>query len=465
MKYNALKITSLFFVLTTIVSCEKYKELETPDWTETTHSLRTPDYAIFFQGDKLHTIEIEVNAGFWGELLESTSRLYGNFGTVKMQQGPPPPPPANGNTLTELIALSAPAPDFVPCNLKYGGKNWYNVGFRFKGNSSLNDSWQQGIWKLPLKLDFSKFGDYYEKIADQRFYGFDKFAYASNFKDPSQVREKLAYELMGEFGIPVPKVSFAKIYINNGAGQEYYGVYTMAEIVEDATITRLYGEIKGNCYKPSGNSATLQKGKLNAYELAETTTKSNDYSDVENFVNILHDNTRISNPELWRSNLEKIFEVDLFLKFLAANTVMQNWDSYGKTSQNYYLYHSPTNDRLVFIPWDLSETFEKQSMLENQKLDQSNVSDNWPLIKLLMADEVYALHYKDHVADFNENIFVPQKVISRIDQLYGLIKSSIFEEQPNYTHNNNEQNIQNYINQLKNQIVQRHSEVKSFYQK
>ncbi len=451
------KNISLVLLIMLFVSCEEYLSVDVPDWSESTHGTVDPNSLQLFSQTSLNTLQISVESDYWEKLVESTSSLVGTFGLSGMQ-----PPPSNNSN--ELITISAPSPDFVPVTITYNGIKWYKAGFRFKGNSSLHDSWINGIWKVPLKLNFSHFGNIYKKIDQQRFYGYNELSFSSNFKDPSQVREKLAYELMEEFGIPVSKTNFAKIFIDNGSGEKYYGVYTLVEVVEDAMIKRIYGPTIGNCYKPSGMSATLQKGRVNSYELSESITGSTKISDVENLIDVLYSDTRKSKPDEWRQELESIFEVDLFLKYLAANTIIQNWDAYGKSSQNYYLYQIPATKKIVFIPWDLSESFEIQTLYENHKIDQSNVSDNWPLIKFLIADTVYYDRYKRFVKQFNESVFEPQKVANRIDELYNVIKSSILVEKPGYTHNNSTTAISEYINQLKRQIQNRNIEVKKFYQ-
>ena len=54
-------------------------------------------------------------------------------------------------------------------------------------------------------------------------------------------------------------------------------------------------------------------------------------------------------------DLEEVFDVSGFLNYLAVNSVIQNWDTYGIMSHNYYLYHDPTTDLLTWIPWDNNE--------------------------------------------------------------------------------------------------------------
>jgi len=457
---NKVSKILLISVLTMLglAACEKYLSLDMPDWTDSTHGSATKQYQTLFNGKQILTLEFDIEGKHWDYLIENTSRLNGDFGNANSNAGGPPP---NNNT-QEMIVLSSPSPDYIPCNLTCNGVHWYKVGFRFKGNSSLRDSWTQGIMKVPLRLDFNKFGNIYEGIEEQHFYGFEEMTFASNFKDASQIKETIAYELMKAFGIPVPETNFAEIYINYGEGKQYFGLYTMIEPIEDY-VRNSNGQSEGSLFKPSSMSATLQKDEIIAYELDQKTNFGNGINEIETFVDILHNESRTSSPEYWRSQLESVFEVDLFLKFLAANTTMQNWDSYGKSSQNYYLYLK-SDGKIEFIPWDLSETFELNSQIAPIKIDLSDVSDQWPLIKFLMADPVYSVNYKTHVLSFNEQIFVPSVVNSRIDELFELIRASVIKEQSGYTHNNNLNSILTYINGLKNQIEQRHNTVKNFYQ-
>jgi len=45
--------------------------------------------------------------------------------------------------------------------------------------------------------------------------------------------------------------------------------------------------------------------------------------------------------------------MESFLKWLAINTTIVNFDTYGWVTKNHYLYQDlADNGRLVFIPWD-----------------------------------------------------------------------------------------------------------------
>jgi spore coat protein CotH len=99
-------------------------------------------------------------------------------------------------------------PIFVPTDVYYNSKQWYRVGIRFKGNSSLQTSWEQGILKLSFKMDFDEFEDDYPQIDNQRFYGFKKFSLKNNFDDQALLREKVAADMFKNAGVAVSNTAF-----------------------------------------------------------------------------------------------------------------------------------------------------------------------------------------------------------------------------------------------------------------
>src|SRR5690606_23869984 len=111
------------------------------------------------------------------------------------------------------------------------------------------------------------------------------------------------------------------------------------------------------------------------------------YSDVQDFITALHADNRLSNSSEWRSTLESTFNVDHFLRWLAVNTTIVNWDQYGVLPHNYYLYHHSVN-KLTWIPWDNNEAMLNMTNLPHPvpALSLSNVSEAWPLIRYVADD-------------------------------------------------------------------------------
>jgi hypothetical protein len=295
-----------------------------PDWTYLSHGKANADYTIVFPQNSVNKIEITMTAVKWASIRSNMKTLFGyDFGGRTGGGGSFP------NT----------EPEYVDVALKFNGKQWKNVGFRLKGNSSLADSWGQGIYKMPFKLNFDKFEDAYPGITNQHFYGFKELSFSSGFRDMSLIREKLASDIFRLGGIPSAQTSFCRVYIDFGAGSKYCGVYTIVELPEDHMIKRQFGEENGNIYKP--------ESKLASFIQTEFDKKNNetdaDFSDVKSLITALNNSMRTSNSMQWRAGLEAVFNVDHYLRFLAINNAIVNWDGYGNMAHNYYLYNHSVN--------------------------------------------------------------------------------------------------------------------------
>ncbi|MFQ6043147.1 MAG: CotH kinase family protein, partial [Candidatus Poribacteria bacterium] len=146
-----------------------------------------PDYKLVFENDEILSFHITVAPEDW----------------LKMWDRPFP---------------------YVKCAVRFGDEVYEDVGIRFKGNSS---SRVRGL-KKSYKFKFDKFDK------KQRFHGFKKLNFQNGFRDPSLLREKLAYDLFGEASVPAPKATFAKLYltIDGHYDDEYIGLYTLVEQVD-----------------------------------------------------------------------------------------------------------------------------------------------------------------------------------------------------------------------------------------
>lgn len=106
-----------------------------------------------------------------------------------------------------------------------------------------------------------------------------------------------------------------------------------------------------------------------------------DFSDVQQLYTIINDATRTTNAAAWRTKLDATLDTKTFLKYLAINTTIQNWDTYGRMTHNYFSYNNPANGLLTWIPWDNNEALQtgKQGGSLNLNFSGLNASQ-WPLI-------------------------------------------------------------------------------------
>jgi len=200
-----------------------------------------------------------------------------------------------------------------------------------------------------------------------------------------------------------------------------------------------FGSHKGNVYKPDGAGArwdtwdTDTLGKENHESAA-------DFSDAKALYDALHADR--SDAATWRAGLEAHLDVDRFLHWLALNTVIEDWDQYGRMPHNYYLYADPAkNAQFTWIPWDHSFAFPAamgggSPGGQALSLSLSEVSDQWPLIRFLLDDPVYLQVYRGYVAQAAQKDYEPAAMEARFVAAHDLIAPYVTgpeEEIPGYT--------------------------------
>lgn len=449
-----IKILFTAMSLWLLAACVKNAETITPsnsnpDWTTESHSNDAdPNYMVVFPQDKVNSLEISMTKEIWQEIRTNMISVKGSdFGVGGTQPG--------GGGMGGVNSTAEPK--YVSVTLKFNGKTWNNVGFRLKGNSSLSSIWRGGIYKLPFRMQFDEFEDKYPEIKDQRLYGFKEVSMSPAFKDNSLIREKVASDIFRMAGIPAAQTAFYKVFINFGDGLKYCGVYTMIEAVEDTMLKSQFGEKSGNLYKPE---STFQNFSQAQFE-KKTNEDVADWSDIQATITALNASTRTSNPALWRENLEKVFNADHFVKWLAVNTTLVSWDTYGAMAHNHYLYNH-SSKKLMWIPWDNNEALTSQARVQ---LSLAGVATNWPLINYIANDPVYYAKYKAYVKDFNDNVFTTSKMNDIFDKATTLITPYVNgtekEEKP-YSNLTNATSFTAALPVLKQHIVSRNQAVSAF---
>ena len=412
-------------------------DFETTDWSAETHSKAAdPNFAEVFNDNQVKRFDIVVTSERWEIMLDDMTNLYGSFGGGSSSPG------------EELI--DAEDPIFVPAEILYNGKQWYKVGIRFKGNSSLQSSWQSGILKLAFKLDFDEFEDDYPQIDNQRFYGFKKFSLKNNYDDESFLREKVTADIFANAGLAVSHTAFYELYVDSGDGPEYFGLYTLVEEVDNTVIKTQFSSDDGNLYKPEDNSASFEKGTFSESDFTKKTNEDDsNWDDIKALFSALHAATRTSDPATWRTDLESVFDTEVFLKYLAINTVVQNWDTYGRMPHNYYLYNNPANGKLTWIPWDNNEALQDGKRYGSLSLNFSDIEkDSWPLIEYLYANEVYKAKYDAFVKETIEGVFETSTIQATYGNYAAIIEDYATSERKGYTFLSSSSDFQQAIAEL-----------------
>ncbi len=438
-----ISIAALLFIV--VPGCKKQIFVADSDVivNSASHSNGFPaNYKIVFDESKVNRLEFIFTSAEWQAMQTDLSTK---------QRGGGPPGQFNDEN-----------PDYFHCIVRFNDLVWNNVGIRYKGNSSLNA--RSG--KLPLRLKFDKWEDEFPEIQNQRFYGFKDLSLSSNYNDAALMREKSACDVFRDFGVPAVRTVFYEIYIDNGSGTlEYYGLYTVLEMVDDTFLDDWFGSNSGNCYKPDGDGAQFAASNftLNDFELKTNETIA-DRSEIQEMYDILHSSLRTSDAAQWRSNLERVFDVDGFLKYLAVNNTIQNWDTNGKMSHNYYLYHDPKDGLIKWIVWDNNEAFQTGKQGGAVSLSMSEVGTDWPLLSFLIADNTYEATYKTHIKSFITSSFASSRMSGIYTSQQSLLTSSATAERSGYSYVNGIGNFNSAVSALQSHNTTRISAASAYAQ-
>ncbi len=389
-------------------------------WTKASHCPgEDAAYGEVFDAKVLHRIDIAVSQADYQATLDDLDENY-----------------SGGGVTGDLDAL--PNPIYVPVTLSYGGKTWTHVGMRWKGHASLKGAWQRGVRKLSFTLDFDRYEDDHPELTNQRFHGFGKLSFSNGYNDPSMIRDKTAAAVFRAAGVPAARSAFAPVYLDTGNGPKYLGMYTMIEDPADRMLEDQLGDDSGDLYKPWGEAARwlslseIPQTDVETYFEKETNSSGKDWSDVLSALAALHSDR--TDPAAWRSKLEEVFDTPAFLKALAVNQVIANWDSYGCMHHNYFVYANPKNGgKLLWFPWDLNESMKSTEqdkcpppgsvMLDEivQGAPEGEYDVGWPLIRYLLADAQYRAQYATLLQQVIDGAFAADPLIAQMREDHELI--------------------------------------------
>lgn len=424
---KTIKISFLLIVATLIVaSCKKEALInggaELEDWTPSTHGYGAkPNYDVVFNQNAVNRIDFVIEPEYWQAMQDDIESIYGGS-----TGGPGGPGGGPGS-------FSDQTPIYIPVQMYFNDMQWHDVGLRYKGNSSLSNAYQNGNGKLPFRIEMNHFENENPNINGQTFYGFQQLSLSSNFKDNSYLHEKVAADVFRDFGVPAPKTAFYRIYVDYGEGEIYFGLYTMIEVVFDrAMLNRSFGDATGNCYKPDSDGAYLNDPTaLDDVNFPLKSGSNYGYADAQAFIDAIISDTRTTDPAAWRATLEENIDMELYLKYLAANTTMQNWDTYGRMTHNYYLYQNPISDKFVWIPWDNNEAFASSGGPSGPlEFNFSSLSSTptgpegdvaWPMIEYIYDDPVYKAQYDQYIDEFIFSTFDVAELTSTFNYYHNLI--------------------------------------------
>lgn len=341
---------------------------------------------------------------------------------------------AEENWRMALDSLRYNGDELLDATLTVNGTKLSGVGVRVKSSRFFAPDKQKN--SLFVLLDHKKAGQTYQ--------GNRAILLSQSLRDPSMVREVLAYEIARKY-MPAPRANFAKVQVND----EYYGLFVNIEPIDTSFLQRSFGEAGGHLFY-SNPVIEVQEddycldaafGNLLAepdeacYPRNFALVRGKTYEPLVQLVRAINSDR----PELRR----EVLDIDHTLWMLAYNNTIANLSSYlGEAAPNYFLYQQ-ADGRFAPIIWNMNFAFGSVKnigkgsdltveQMENLDLFLHENERSKPLISKLLADDYNRKRYLSHVRTLVYEEFLSGDFEKRAKALQKIIKEPLAADQNHY---------------------------------
>jgi spore coat protein CotH len=267
----------------------------------------------------------------------------------------------NGDVLQE-VRLTINPKDWAQLRLDYLGDNYYAVDFHWIYNGKDIYSPQVAVRsrgtgsrspiKPSLKIEFDRF------VSRDNFLGLRNLVLRANTQDASMMHERVAMELFRRMGIPAPRESHTRLYINGA----YAGLYTIVEEVDQPFLMRNLGQEGGFLYNYEWADAWFfdyRGTNPSNYSPIPFKLETNfDRPDPFPLVAMVLTINQAADAQ-FEMDVSQYLDLDNFVREIAAENFVADQDGiigdFGLN--NFFLYRLQNQLSSIFIPWDKSNAF------------------------------------------------------------------------------------------------------------
>jgi hypothetical protein len=122
--------------------------------------------------------------------------------------------------------------------------------------------------------------------------------------------------------------------------------------------------------------------------------------------------------------LNRVLDVDQYLKFWAVETLVGHWDSYSNDANNFFIYAAPPSGRFQFIPWGADSVLGDPDPFNTFKRPETLLGMS------LLPRRLYQLpptceRYRQALRDALRTAWREPELLAEVDRLEGLLKTSL----------------------------------------
>ncbi len=288
-----------------------------------------------------------------------------------------------------------------------------NVGVRLRGNTS------RYAEKKSFKIDFREFGG-------KKFFEYKKFNLKANVNDPSLIREALSLQQYRELDIPAARTHHVKLYIN----EEFMGVYLNVEQVDDVFLTMRYRHSSGYMYKCNwGANLSAASQVMDAVMFESEINKGSDTrAEMSHFVQVLNSASDAS----FATEIEQVFNVDLYLRQLAIEALLGHWDGYSYNQNNFYVYYNGQTGKVEFLPYDVDNTWGIDWVGQDWAKYDLNAwyypGQPRPLTTRILSVPAYFEKYKGYLKEVIETTFNHSFIDDKLALYQSMLQFDVYQD-------------------------------------
>ncbi|HDD24849.1 MAG TPA: hypothetical protein ENF52_05380, partial [Chloroflexi bacterium] len=276
--------------------------------------------------------------------------------------------------------------------------------------------------------------------ASDMFQGQEELNLNADYVDQTLLRSYVGYDFFQRVGVPTPQAGYAALSIND----DYYGLFSQVEQVDERFLYRLGIEPHGNLYKPwYGNLGALdfitdpdQRAWWYRYHYPKKTNRDTGMEDMIALIELIN----YTSDDHFPREIAAVLDVNEWLDWYAANILIGNFEMMEK---NYYLYHDFSTDRWIILPWDvdlslghnagaggggyghlLDTDLSWDNPIDSGTHESKKVDGKWNiLIDRMMAVPEFRQFHCRRLQEMMADEFSPDEIFPRIDVAFAAIRS------------------------------------------
>jgi spore coat protein CotH len=262
---------------------------------------------------------------------------------------------------------------YYPADFSWNGQTITNVGIRSRGLGSRRGT------KPGLRVDFDRYA------SKQAFLGLKSVVLDNLSQDASGIRETVTMRFFSRLGIPAPRETHTRLYVNGN----FAGLYGLVESVDKTMMGRVFGEIDGNVqndgylfeynyvvgspwrFDYEGADLAPYKTRFDI-KTNETHADVTIWGPIEEMVRLVDQTGSSTFDEVVGSRID----LPAFVRYIAAQNFVAENDGFNGYDgmNNFYLYRLEDSTRHVFVAWDEDVGFLQTDFGIMTRLDENTLS-------------------------------------------------------------------------------------------